>query len=48
MAQIAALLREAGAQEPTALELEQMEQEIAQMNAAFEGGDYDDDDDGDY
>ena len=29
-AKIAALLREAGAQEPTALELQQMEQEIAQ------------------
>ena len=35
MAQIAALLREAGAQEPTALELQQMEQEIAQ-NAGLE------------
>jgi hypothetical protein len=37
-AKIAALLREAGAQEPTALELQQMEQEIAQENAAFEEG----------
>ena len=36
MAQIAALLREAGAQEPTALELQQMEQEIAQQNAESE------------
>jgi ankyrin repeat protein len=35
---IAALLRVAGAQEPTALELEQMEQEIAQENAEFEEG----------
>ena len=35
---IAALLREAGAQEPTALELQQMEQEIAQENAEFEEG----------
>jgi hypothetical protein len=37
-AKVAALLREAGAQEPTALELEQMEQEIAQLNADFEEG----------
>jgi hypothetical protein len=37
-AQIAALLREAGAQEPTALELKQMEQEIVQQNADFEEG----------
>jgi uncharacterized protein (DUF3084 family) len=35
-AKIAALLREAGAQEPTALELQQMEQEIAQKNAKFQ------------
>jgi hypothetical protein len=33
---IATLLREAGAQEPTALELQQLEQEIAQMNAMME------------
>ena len=31
--EIAALLREAGAREPTALELQQMEQEKAQENA---------------
>ena len=37
-AKVAALLREAGAQEPTALELQQMEQEIAQENADFEEG----------
>ena len=36
--EIAALLRGAGAQEPTALELQQMEQEIAQENADFEEG----------
>jgi ankyrin repeat protein len=35
-AKVAALLREAGAQEPTALELQQMEQEIAQENAMVE------------
>ena len=35
-AQIAALLREAGAQEPTAFELQQMEQELAQENAESE------------
>ena len=37
-AKVAALLREAGAQEPTALELQQLEQEIAQENADFEEG----------
>jgi ankyrin repeat protein len=37
-AKIAALLREAGAQEPTALELEQLEQEVVQENAHFEEG----------
>jgi hypothetical protein len=36
-AKIAALLREAGAQEPTALELQQLEQEMEQ-NADFEEG----------
>ena len=35
-AKIAAILREAGAQEPTALELEQMEQEVVQENAESE------------
>ena len=35
MAKVAALLREAGAQEPTALELQQMEQEIALQNAEW-------------
>jgi ankyrin repeat protein len=35
---VVALLREAGAQEPTALELQQLEQEIAQLNAHFEEG----------
>jgi hypothetical protein len=34
--EIATLLREAVAQEPTALELQQMEQEIAQENAMME------------
>jgi ankyrin repeat protein len=38
MAKVAALLREAGAQEPTALELQQLEQEIAQENAESEEG----------
>ena len=35
-AKIAALLREAGAQEPTALELQQMEQEVVQEDAESE------------
>jgi hypothetical protein len=47
-AKVAALLREAGAQEPTALELQQMEQEIAQENAMMEqeNADFEDESEG--